>query len=120
MNTSWLRLNNLIESGLSDILARERDNADRLYLYDTGGYWVSFERSAWQSSRLFPKHNVAVLKLKPYPFPIVMSSVADSDVRSYLQRHIVRSTGNRTVLSVSGLLEEQYSRWHRCIVNDLQ
>jgi len=117
---SWQRLNSLIENGLSGILALERDNADRLYLYDTVGYWVSFERSAWQSCRLFPKHSVSLLTLKPYAFPIVMSSVPDSEVQSYLRRHIVRSCGSRAVLPVSDFRPEQYSRWHRGIVDDLQ
>ena len=65
---------------------RERANRNSIHLYCTGPYWVAFERSAYQFcivrsliARPLP------LRLFAYPFPIVIVSVTDRSLRSYIR-----------------------------------
>ncbi len=53
-----------------------------------GEYWHAFEESAFQLSRIFTEYETALFRHKDYPFPVVMVSIPDSDLRSYLRQHI--------------------------------
>ena len=76
------RLNALLRDSDS-LLSRERDGHRRMYLYDMGDWWVSFERSACRLCGLFPGCDTTVLRLYDRPYPLVMASVSDRSLRAY-------------------------------------
>lgn len=118
--TPWMRLSTLLETRQGEILSREQDNSCRIYLYDTAGWWVAFEQSACQLSRIFPDCGITILHLRKYPFPVVMASVADRQVQAYSHSHIFRtSSAGIRVLSATQMAPECYSRWHRETVDGL-
>lgn len=117
METSWQRLKTLLENHHKDILKREASGrGDFIYLYDTGDYWVAFERSAFMLRRIFPESDIVVLHLKTWLFPVVMVSVADSDFRKYSRIHTAHPMGpDRRVLPGGTVSLEQYTRWHKAV-----
>ncbi len=112
-----MRVLKMIETQHIKILEREKDNECHAYLYDFGNFWIAFEQSAWQLCRLFPQSCASVIHSKICPFPIVMSSVSDTCIQSYFRKHIVRTFRDHTILLTSAIPSDQYSRWHRDVVN---
>ena len=118
--TPWKKLNTLLATRQNDIFNREKDNGRHIYLYDNGTHWIAFEKSAWQLCKLFHKHDISILRIKTYPFPIVMASVPANDIQAYFHRHIVRALDkDHKILRASLLPAEEYNQWHRNIVNGL-
>ncbi len=110
---SGIRLVTLLNEHLSEIMDRERTNRTSIHLYCTGPYWVSFERSAYQLRRAFPDSETTPLRLFAYPFPIVMVSVTDRSLRSYVRKHILsRDESDYKQLTVPGLPLSDYREWH--------
>lgn len=87
---SGIRLVALLNEHLGEIMGRERTNRTSIHLYCTGAYWVAFECSAYQLRRVFPDSETTPMRLLGYPFPIVMVSVTDRSLRSYVRKHILR------------------------------
>ncbi len=112
-----MRVLKMIETQHIKILEREKDNECRIYLYDVGNFWIAFEQSAWQLCRLFPQSCASVIHSKICPFPIVISSVSDACIQSYSRKHIVRTFRDHTILLTSAIPSDQYSQWHRDVVN---
>lgn len=115
--SSWQRLKALLENHQNDILERESScSGNSIYLYDTGEYWVAFERSAFRLRQIFPDSDITVLHLKTWLFPVVMVSVADRDFRKYSRIHTARPMGpDRRVLPGGTVSLEQYTRWHKAV-----
>ena len=94
-------------------MSRERTNTASIHLYCTGPYWVAFECSAYQLRRAFPDSEVTPMRLLGYPFPVVMVSVTDRSLRSYVRRHILRRDDiDYKLLTASQLSHEDYQAWH--------
>ena len=117
---SGIRLMNLLRDHLTEIMDRERANQNSIHLYCTGLYWVAFERSAYQLRRAFPDSETTPLCLFAYPFPIVMVSVTDRSLRSYVRKHILsRDELDYKLLTVPGLPLSDYREWHASEVEGL-
>ena len=112
------RLNALLRDSDS-LLSRERDGRRRIYLYDMGDWWVSFERSACRLCGLFPGCDTTVLRLYDRPYPLVMASVSDRSLRAYARRHPLQrvSTGCLS-LPCGELSPARYASWRRQILFD--
>lgn len=109
---SGVRLMAFLAAHQTEVLAREQNNERFIHLYGTGGYWAAFERSAYQLCRLFPRNETAVFHFAAYPFPVVMASIADGELRAYSRRHILRTVDpDHKVLTVPVLAPEAYKRW---------
>lgn len=116
---SGVRLIALLEKHLKEILSREADNRSLIHLYCTGPYWVAFEKSAYLLHRVSPRAMVTPLSLTTYPFPIVMVSVSDRELRSYTRTHLFQCDGgDYGRLAVSTRTLEGYREWHREEVGD--
>lgn len=110
--SSGVRLMAFLAARRTEVLAREQNNERFIHLYGTGRYWAAFERSAYQLCRLFPRNEIAVFHFATYPFPVVMASIADSELRVYARRHILRTVDpDHKVLTVPILAPEAYKRW---------
>jgi len=110
---SGVRLVRLLNEHFSEIMSRERTNIASIHLYCTGPYWVAFECSAYQLRRAFPDSEVTPMRLLGYPFPVVMVSVTDRSLRSYVRRHILRRDDiDYKLLTASLLSHEDYQAWH--------
>ena len=104
---------NLLRERLTEIMDRERSNRGSIHLYCTGPYWVAFERSAYQLHRVFPDSETTPLRLFAHPFPVVMVSVPDRSLRSYVRGHILRRDDvDYKVLTVPELTLDAYRAWH--------
>ena len=110
----WIPLMELIETRLFDILRKEQGNRKYIRLYGAGEYWHAFEESAYQLSQLFGTHDVTVLRHKVYPFPVLMSSISDDELRAYGKDHIFRRkvSGYRELVGI-GISMKQYKEWHK-------
>jgi len=110
---SGIRLMNLLRERLTEIMDRERANQNSIHLYCTGPYWVAFERSAYQLHRTFPDSETTPMRLFAYPFPIVMASVTDRSLRSYVRKHILRrDESDYKLLTAPGFSLSDYREWH--------
>ena len=110
---SGVRLVRLLNEHLNDIMSCERTNTASIHLYCTGPYWVAFEYSAYQLSRVFPDSETTPMRLLGYPFPVVMVSVTDRSLRSYARKHILRRDDkDYKQLTVPGLSLVDYREWH--------
>ncbi|WP_297907851.1 hypothetical protein [uncultured Parabacteroides sp.] len=114
-----MRLMALLENHLLEILDKERDNQAAIHLYSTGTHWVAFERSAYQLLRLSPRIIVTPMSLTIYPFPIVMASLTDRELRSSSRmRSFLREKKDYGWLAVPELSLSGYKKWHREEVGD--
>ena len=96
---SGVRLISLLGNHLKEILKREPDNRAFIHLYCTGPYWVAFEKSAYLLRQISSRTLVTPLSLTTYPFPIVMVSWTDGELRSYTRNHLFHCEG--------------YKEWHK-------
>ncbi len=112
-----MRLMRLLETRILDIIRRERANDTSICLYSTGTYWVGFEHSAWQLSRLFPSASDTSVATHPaYPFPVVMTSVSAERLRDYFCRHdlpYVSEKPDYREISSDSFDSAEYEKWHK-------
>lgn len=114
-----VRLMSLLEKHLPAILDREVDNNNSIHLYGTGEYWVAFEKSAYQLSRVYPRSTTTPLSLTTYPFPIVMVSMTNSGLRACSGKYPFRMEGtDYGILVVHSLTIADYREWHNAEVMD--
>lgn len=110
---SGIRLMTLVQNHHAEILGREKGNNKFIHLYNTGGYWVAFERSACQLNRLFPECGIFLFKVDGRPEYVVMASVPCEKADAYFRMHIVRCDEvDYKVLTVSSLQTKEYHRWY--------
>ena len=114
-----MRLMALLENHLLDILDKEHDNHTAIHLYSTGTHWVAFERSAYQLLCLSPCIMVTPMSLTTYPFPVVMASLTDRELRTSSRMRSFRREGvDYGWLAVPELSLTNYRKWHREEVGD--
>ena len=115
----WMSLKRLIETRMVEILRKEQGNRKYIRLYGAGEYWHAFEESACQLSRIFTECETALFSHKDYPFPVVMVSIPDSDLRSYLRQHIpVCDRLDYKKLLAAELSAPEYRAWHEHTVKE--
>ena len=116
---SGVRLIALLENHLQDILSREADNRTFIHLYCTGPYWVAFEKSAYLLHRVSPRAMVTPMRLTTYPFPIVMVTWTDKELRAYTRIHLFQcEDGDYGRLAVPTHSLDGYRKWHSEEVGD--
>ena len=115
----WMSLNRLIETRMVEILRKEQGNGKYIRLYGAGEYWHAFEESAFQLERLLRKGETTLLSHKNYPFPVVMVSILDSELRTYIRQHIpVCDRLDYKKLLVAELSVAEYRAWHENAVKE--
>ena len=108
------RLMRLMDTRLTEIIRKERRNERRVCLYGTGEYWTAFEQSAYSLSRLFPAADISIATHPEHPYPVVMTSISDDDLRAYGKRHIFcRDMPDYKELLVPTIIPEQYRLWYQ-------
>ena len=55
---------------------------------------MAFERSAYRLRRLFPRAMTTPMRFVGYPFPLVMVSVTDAELRAYTRLHLFQREGD--------------------------
>ena len=81
----------LLTGHFDAIMERERTNRSSVHLYGAGDYWVAFEQSAYQLCQLMPSCETTLFRFAVYPFPVVMVSVTDAQLQSFVRLHILRT-----------------------------
>ena len=112
--TTYERVNALLEAHLQRILQEERENENRINLYDAGEYWVAFERSAYLLEQMVPKEeHPVVLYMKQYPFPIVMHSSHHLRVKELCRQHALSKRSiDRLQFTTQPLDTASYRQWY--------
>lgn len=109
-----IRLMRLMDRQLLDIIRKEHGNSGSIHLYGTGEYWAAFEQSAYLLCRIFPKTEICVVTHPAYPFPVVLVTVSDSDLRTYSRSHIFRrDEADYKEFIAPEISPRQYNLWHR-------
>ena len=115
----WMSLKRLIETRMVEILCKEQGNRKYIRLYGAGEYWHAFEESACQLSGIFTECETALFRHKDYPFPVVMVSIPDSELRTYIRQHIpVCDKPDYKKLLVAELSVSEYRAWHEHAVKE--
>lgn len=103
-----------IHSQLPQILRKERSNEQRICLYQVGGYWLAFERSAYKLRQAFNDSQVFVTSHIAYPFPIVVSSISDETLRHYGNTHTFGCNyPNYKELAYLPTDADKYTAWYK-------
>lgn len=111
---SGIRLMRLMDTRLLEIIRKERKNERRVCLYGTGEYWTAFEQSAYQLCRLFATNDISVATHPEYPFPVVMASISDDELRAFAKQHIFcRDLPNYKEMLVPRIIPQQYRIWYQ-------
>lgn len=115
--STYERINALLEANLETILRQERQNENRIYLYDVGEYWVAFEKSAYLLEQLVPQEeHPVVLYMENHPFPIVMQSSHYLRVKELCRQHIPAKKGiDRLQLLTQPIEKRSYQKWYKTI-----
>lgn len=110
---SGIRLMTLVQNHHVEILGREKDNDKFLHFYNTGTYWVAFERSACQANTIFPGCGIFLFRVSDRSEYVVMASVPCDEAHAYFRTHILyRDEPDYKVLAVSSLRAGRYHSWH--------
>ena len=126
MNRFGIELGRLMENHMSDILFSERSNREHIHLYRTDNYWVAFERSACQLSRLCPEAKIIPMRLSGFPFPVVMATFGQAQSEHFIHGlPEVEEGSDRLSFKMPALPDGEYGVWHnrqveylsRCDVN---
>lgn len=116
---AWMPLRRLIETRMVEILRKEQGNKKYIRLYGAGEYWHAFEESAFQLQRLLRKGETTLLSHKDYLFPVVMVSIPDSELRTYIRQRIpVCDKFEYKKLLVAELSASEYRAWHQRVVKE--
>ncbi len=111
---SGIQLMRLMDTHLFQIIRKEHDDNTCIRLYGIGGYWVAFEQSAYLLCRLFPSCETAIAAHAEYPFPVIMASIPDEELRNYGKQHIFRRNDpDYKELIASEISAKQYQTWHK-------
>ena len=114
-----MSLKRLVETRMFDILRKEQGNRRYIRLYGAGEYWHAFEESAFQLSRIFTEYETTLFSHKDHPFPVVMASIPDNELRSYIRLHIpVCDRSDYKKLLVAELSVSEYRVWHEHAVKE--
>lgn len=109
-----IRLMSLLETRLTEIIRQESNNENHIHLYTTGDYWAAFEQSACLLCEAFPASETTIITSHTaYPFPVVMATITDNELRTYTRKHILRKDNlEYKILSAPALSFEHYREWH--------
>ena len=115
----WMSLKRLVETRMFDILRKEQGNRKYIRLYGAGEYWHAFEESAFQLSRIFTEYETTLFSHKDHPFPVVMASIPDNELRSYIRLHIpVCDRFDYKQLLAVEFSAAEYRTWHEHAVKE--
>jgi len=115
----WMSLKRLVETRMFDILRKEQGNRKYIRLYGAGEYWHAFEESAFQLSRIFTEYETTLFSHKDHPFPVVMASIPDNELRSYIRQHIpVCDRSDYKKLLAVEFSAAEYRTWHEHAVKE--
>lgn len=110
---SGIRLMTLVQNHHAEILGREKGNNKFIHLYNTGGYWVAFERSACQLNRLFPECGIFLFKVDGRPEYVVMASVPCEKADAYFRMHNLHcNEPDYKAVTVLPISIGFYDKWH--------
>lgn len=109
-----IRLMQLMDTRLFDIIRKEHRNSNCIHLYGTGEYWAAFEQSAYLLCRIFPENETAVVTHPAYPFPVVMANIPHRALKEYSRNHIFkRDETDYKELVAAEIAPERFQIWHR-------
>ena len=113
-NAMLARLKELLTIELKKILQQEAHNDNHINLYETGDYWVAFEKSAYQLGQLTDSaERTMVLRVKNHPFPIIMRSIHYKRLDDVCRKHIMaKRTLDYLQFVTHPVDRKSYGKWY--------
>lgn len=114
MGNAIIEFIELFQNRLSDILFKEANNESYMYLYDTGSYWMAFEKSAYMLSKLYDHALLLPMKTPYIPFPIVTASIEQEKLHFIVNGLICKKRTGKERIYVAGKVGNvsSYNKWH--------
>lgn len=105
----------LLQKSSKTIITRESTNENRVHLYGVGQYWAAFDKSAFMLEKMAHEDSyVTTLRLRDYPFPILMYCVHYEKVKDLCRRYTMTKRGLEYLQLVTNPINaKSYSRWYR-------
>lgn len=105
----------LLEKSSKTIMTRENTNENRVHLYGVGQYWAAFDKSAFLLEKMTDDDDyVSIIRLKDYPFPILMHCVHYEKVKGLCRKHIMAKKSLEYLQLMTHPIDQQsYSEWYR-------
>ena len=118
--TPFELLEALLSRYIKEIMSRESVNTNTIHLYNTGDYWVSFEKSAYQLQRLSQDVDTATINHPAYPFSIIMATVSESELTKKCGNMSYKNKQSGYVaIPTSEITLSKYNKWHKNEIEDL-
>ena len=114
---NFRRLESFVAKNLQNILKREMDNKNSIYLYNVGDMWVALEYSAYQLELMTNElDGNMVFRFYDRPMPVVLRVISDVNVRS-----LCKNNKNQEFIQIPAptLNKESFNDWYRELVIDL-
>ncbi len=110
----------LLEKESTNILKRENANENLVHLYGVGEFWAAFDRSAFMLEQMTNQNSdAAILRLKDYPFPVLMYCVHYEKVKDLCRKHIMKKRGLEYLQFLTHPIDtDSYNKWYRDYVVD--
>ena len=114
MGNAIIEFIELFQNRLSDILFKEANNERYMYLYDTGSYWMAFEKSAYMLSKLYDHALLLPMKTPYIPFPIVTARIEQEKVHLIVIGLFCKKMTGKERIYVAGKVGNvsSYNKWH--------
>ena len=114
MGNAIIEFIELFQNRLSDILFKEANNERYMYLYDTGSYWMAFERSAYMLSRLYANALLLPMKIPYIPYPIVTVSIEQARLHTIINGLVCKKRAIKERIYVADEMNNvlSYNKWH--------
>lgn len=105
----------LLEKESVNILKRENVNENLVHLYGVGEFWAAFDRSAFLLEQMTNQDSdAAILRLKDYPFPVLMYCVHYEKVKDLCRHHIMKKKGLEYLQFLTHPIDsDSYNKWYR-------
>lgn len=115
---SFERIKSLIAGQRNKILKNEKDNENRINLYDVGEFWVAFEKSAYLLKQMVKdKNEPVILHFPDYPFPMVMHSIHYELVNQMCHKRVMTKRAFEYLQFMTNPIDkESYHVWYRELV----
>lgn len=117
-----IRIDELLSTEQKNILGRERVNEDHIHLYNLGGCWAAFDRSAFLVKQMVKVSELPeIFELHDNPFPLVMH-ILDEKIIQILCKGRFSELRNRKHIQLAGMAIDSmaYNSWYKETVYESQ
>lgn len=107
-------LERLLRRRCEVIVTNEQTNDGKIHLYDTGLFWITFDKSAYLATKVFPEEAVIEVVPPGYPFRMLATPVSYKNLKKYSGIHILDDEApDHRIVYTRKINIDGYRRWKR-------